>query len=321
MKKLIIVLICLAFTLIMLTVYININTNRQIASMLETATDSNYRYKTNYVNNNSQVIKVIHAPETVSFAGEELPLSHFDVRESFERELNQIIYSHNLTLLTMRLSGRYFNIIDSILKTYGVPEDFKYLCVAESNLQNAISPAKAVGFWQFLSETGKQYHLEINDEVDERYHFEKSTVAACKYLKESYQKYHNWTLAAASYNMGNKNLNKAIENQQTNNYYDLMLNSETIRYLYRIAAYKTIFANPELYGFYISENDKFKPFKYYEITVNYSIKDIADFAKKHNTNYKMIKILNPWLRKNKLTNRAKKAYKIKIPIKNSRNID
>jgi hypothetical protein len=289
--------------------------------MLETATDSNYRYKTNYVNNNSQVIKVIHAPETVSFAGEELPLSHFDVRESFERELNQIIYSHNLTLLTMRLSGRYFNIIDSILKTYGVPEDFKYLCVAESNLQNAISPAKAVGFWQFLSETGKQYHLEINDEVDERYHFEKSTVAACKYLKESYQKYHNWTLAAASYNMGNKNLNKAIENQQTNNYYDLMLNSETIRYLYRIAAYKTIFANPELYGFYISENDKFKPFKYYEITVNYSIKDIADFAKKHNTNYKMIKILNPWLRKNKLTNRAKKAYKIKIPIKNSRNID
>jgi hypothetical protein len=243
------------------------------------------------------------------------------VRESLERELNQIAYSHHLTLLTIRLSGRYFGIIDSLLQKNGVPEDFKYLCVAESNLQNLISPAKAVGFWQFLSETGKSYNLEINDEVDERYSIEKSTIAACGYLKESYRKYKSWTLAAASYNTGQGNIDKIVENQKTSNYHDMMLNPETIRYIYRILAYKIIFNNPELYGFYVSENDKYKSFKYYEITLNDSIIDIADFAKKYNTNYKMIKLFNPWLRKNTLTNSKKKSYKIKIPTKDSRNSD
>jgi hypothetical protein len=321
MKKGFMFLVCLIFALMILIVYINIVHSKQIASVLTAITNCNYRYISNGNNDNSQTVKVIHAPESASFAGEELPLQYFDVRESLERELNQIVYSHSSTLFTIRLSGRYFGIIDSILKAQGLPEDFKYLCVAESNLQNAISPAKAVGFWQFLSEVGQYYGLEINDEIDERYNIEKSTIAACKYLKESYKKYHNWALAAASYNMGMTNLNKVIENHQSNNYYDLMLNPETIRYIYRILAYKIIFANLEKYGFYISENEKFKPLDYYEITVNYPINNIAEFAKKHNTNYKMIKILNPWLRKSKFTNKARKSYKIKIPTENFRNAD
>ncbi|MDR1552823.1 MAG: lytic transglycosylase domain-containing protein [Prevotellaceae bacterium] len=318
MKKTFIFLSCLIFFLIILIVYVNAKGDNKTNSNTEKCICSDCEKKANINSINQQIINVIHVPESVSFAGEELPLSYFDVRESLERELNQITYSHSQTLLTIRLSGRYFGIIDSILKKQGIPDDFKYLCVAESNLQNAISTAKAVGFWQFLSGVGEYYGLEINEEVDERYNVEKSTVAASKYLKESYQKYHNWTLAAASYNMGTTNLNKVIENQQTANYYDLMLNPETIRYLYRIAAYKIIFNNPELYGFYISENEKFKPFKYREITVNYPIKSIAKFAKKHGTNYKMIKLLNPWLRKNTLTNKTKKSYKIKIPTENFR---
>jgi hypothetical protein len=269
-------------------------------------------------NINSQVIRLIHIPESISFAGENVPLEYFDVRESLERELNQIAYSHHQTLLTLRLSRRYFGIIDSILKKHNVPDDFKYLCVAESNLQNLISPAKAVGFWQFLAETGKEYGLEINDEVDERYHIEKATVAACAYLKKAYQKYNSWTLAAASYNMGIANTDKAIKSQKANNYYDLMLNSETIRYVYRILAYKLIINNPESYGFYITENEKFNSFKYYEITINGSINSLADFAKEHSTNYKVIKILNPWLRKDILTNKTKRSYKVKIPVKNFR---
>ncbi|MDR2292749.1 MAG: lytic transglycosylase domain-containing protein [Prevotellaceae bacterium] len=318
MKKAFIFLIYLIFALLTLTVYIkNKNSEKNISTLMPTANGNNEQ-QGNPINTNSQNIKVIHAPESAFFAGEELPLSYSDVRESLERELNQITYSHSATLLTIRLSGRYFGTIDSILKKHGLPDDFKYLCVAESNLQNAISPAKAVGFWQFLSDVAEYYGLEVNDEVDERYNIEKSTVAACKYLKDAYQKYHNWQLAAASYNMGMTNLNKVIENQQMHNYCDLILNTETGRYLYRIVAYKIILSNPELYGFHIADNEKFKPFKFYEIAVNYPIMNLAEFAKKHNTNYKIIKILNPWLRKNQLTNRAKKTYKIKIPAENFR---
>ncbi|MDR3286668.1 MAG: lytic transglycosylase domain-containing protein [Prevotellaceae bacterium] len=322
MKKGLIFLAGLVSALIILIMYENlIRTDKKDHDTEIKITDSDYEQPMPPDSCNSQVIKVIHSPESITFAGEEVPLHYFDVRESLERELNQIAYSHQQTLLTIRLSGRYFRIIDSILQKNGVPEDFKYLCVAESNLQNLISPAKAVGFWQFLSETGKEYNLEINDEIDERYSIEKSTVAACEYLKESYKKYGSWTLAAASYNTGRKNIDNVVENQKTSNYHDMMLNSETIRYIYRILAYKIVFDNPELYGFYVPENDKYKSFKYYEITLNYSIKDLADFAKKYDTNYKMIKLFNPWLRKNILTNSKKKSYKIKIPTKDFRNAD
>ena len=269
-------------------------------------------------NISSQIVKVIHAPEVLTFAGENVPLHYVDVAEALERELSQITYSHHSTLLTIRLSGRYFGIIDSILKAHDVPEDFKYLCVAESNLQNLISPANAVGFWQFLSATGKHYGLEINDEVDERYDIEKSTIAACRYLKDSYRKYNSWTLSAASYNTGMGNVDNAIENQQTNDYYNMILHVETSRYLFRILAYKIILSNPESYGFYVAEKDKFKSLKSYDIIINTPIKSIAEFAKNQGTNYKMIKILNPWLRKHTLSLKGKQSYKIKIPTADSR---
>ena len=292
--------------------------DKDVQSTTAATFDAGYSEQAKENNINAQIVKIIHAPESLTFAGENVPLEYFDVVESLERELAQITYSHHSTLLTIRLSGRYFGIIDSLLKAEGVPEDFKYLCVAESNLQNLTSPAKAVGFWQFLEQTGKHYGLEINDEVDERYDIEKSTIAACKYLKDSYRKYKNWTLAAASYNTGAGNIDKAIENQKTNDYYDMVLHIETSRYLFRILAYKIILNSPELYGFYVAENDKFKPFKIHEITVNEQIDNIADFAQKYGTNYKMLKIFNPWLRKHILSNKSKKPYKIKIPTQNSR---
>ncbi|MDR3227587.1 MAG: lytic transglycosylase domain-containing protein [Prevotellaceae bacterium] len=321
-KKGLILLAGWAFVLIVLLVYENlIRTDKKNQSTEIEITDNEYEQPKSSDSYSPQIIKAIQSPASITFAGEEVPLQYFDVRESLERELNQIAYSHHLTLLTIRLSKRYFGIIDSLLRKNGVPEDFKYLCVAESNLQNLISPAKAVGFWQFLPETGKAYNLEINEEVDERYSIEKSTLAACEYLKESYKKYKNWTLAAASYNMGQGNIDKVVENQKTSNYHDMMLNAETIRYVYRIVAYKIIFSNPELYGFYVPENDKYISLKYYEITLNDSIHDMTVFAKKYNTNYKMIKFFNPWLRKNSLTNDKKKSYKIKIPIKDFRSAD
>jgi hypothetical protein len=288
-------------------------------------TSSNTSESTEIVNKNDnninlQYIRVIHAPKSATFAEEEVPLEYFDIVESFERELTQIAYSHQHTLLTVRLAGRYFGLLDSLLQQNNVPTDFKYLCVAESNLQNIISPAKAVGFWQFLQSTGKQYGLEINDEVDERYNIEKSTVATCSYLKDAYKKYGNWTLAAASYNTGVGNIDKIIESQKTNNYYDMILHPETTRYIFRILAYKTILSNPENYGFYLTEEEKFEPFKYSEITINKSIPNIAEFAKEHDTNYKIIKILNPWLRKDSLTNKLGKTYKIKIPAKGFREV-
>jgi hypothetical protein len=315
MKNVLIFLSGLIVAFVILIVHVNVKDKKNEDTII---TNCQHEIQINSDSVNLQFVRVMHAPKSVFFADEEVPLHYFDVRESLERELNQIAYSHHATLLTIRLSGRYFGVIDSILREQGVPSDFKYLCVAESNLQNAISSAKAVGFWQFMPETGKQYGLEINDEIDERYNFEKSTIAACRYLKDAYRKYDNWELAAAAYNMGTANLTKVVENQKSNNYYDLMLNPETARYLYRILAYKIILNNPEWYGFYISENEKYNPLKFYEITVNDKIDNIADFAKKHGTNYKMIKILNPWLRKHALTNKAKKSYKIKIPAKNFR---
>jgi hypothetical protein len=321
-RKFIFLLGGLIFVCATLIIYENVHArdnNEKAENLLIAVADSTYTEQPNGVN--SQIVKVIHAPDTLTFAGETVPLHYFDVAEALERELAQITYSHHTTLLTIRLSGRYFGVIDSILKEQGVPEDFKYLCVAESNLQNLISPAKAVGFWQFLSETGKHYGLEINDEVDERYHVEKSTIAACKYLKDSYRKYKSWTLSAASYNTGAGNIDKAVESQKTTDYYDMILHIETSRYLFRILAYKIILNNPELYGFYIPEKDKFKPFKFYETTVNIPIDNIADFAEKHETNYKMIKLFNPWLRKHTLTNKAKKSYKIRIPTQNARFLD
>lgn len=260
----------------------------------------------------------IPIPEKMSFSGEEVPLNFFDVRESLDRELQLNTYWHSQTLLLLKRSSRFFPTIETILKEKGVPDDFKYLVVAESALANEVSPAKAVGFWQILEKTGKELGLEINKEVDERYSIEKSTRAACDFLLKSYKKFGNWTMAAASYNFGSNGINKQIDRQNNESYYNLVLGEETGRYLYRILAFKVIFENPKKYGFNLTTKNLYPPYKYYDVVVDSSITNIANFAERFNTNYKMLKNFNPWLRENYLPNVSKKKYLIHIPEKDYR---
>jgi len=257
-------------------------------------------------------------PEKVDFAGEPLPLHFFDVRESLERELIVNMNFHSNTLQCIKRINRYFPVIERILAANGIPDDFKYLALIESDLMNKISPAGATGFWQFMRAAASDYGLEVTAEVDERYHFEKSTVAACKYLNDAYRIFGSWTMAAASYNMGRAGLSNQVRRQKCNDYYDLLLNEETSRYIYRIAAVKTIMSDPQKYGFFVPEEEKYKAIPYIEVEVKTAVPDFADFAAQHQTNYKMLKYLNPWLRDNKLTNAARKTYIIKIPAEGAR---
>jgi membrane-bound lytic murein transglycosylase D len=251
-------------------------------------------------------------PGEVEFAGEKVPLGNFDTRESLEREIIVNTYWHSQTLLLLKRSKRYFPTFDSILSHYGIPLDFKYLAVAESGLEMVVSPSNAVGFWQFLEGTAGDYNMEVNDMVDERYHVEKSTEAACKYLLESYNKYGNWTMAAASYNRGRRFISEQIEKQKQNSYYNLLLGQETERYLFRIIAFKLLFENPGDYGF-IVKDEGYKPIPYYNFKVIEDIEDFGSFAIEHQTNYKILKKLNPWLRQNYLLVRDNREYVIKLP--------
>ena len=255
----------------------------------------------------------IPLPDSLKFANEEVPLKYFDVRESLDRELQLNTYWHSQTLLILKRAHRYFPIIEPILKEKGVPDDFKYLAIAESALAQEVSPVKAVGFWQFLEKTGKEYGLEINKEVDERYNIEKSTRAACDYLLKSYAKFHNWTIAAAAYNFGSHGIDKQIDRQNDESYYNLVLGEETGRYVYRILAFKVIHENPKKYGFVLTNGNLYPALKYNSVEVDSSIKSITRFAERFNTNYKMIKTFNPWLRENYLPNVNRKKYKILIP--------
>jgi membrane-bound lytic murein transglycosylase D len=261
----------------------------------------------------SFIVSGVVLPEKIDFANEPVPLEDFDVKEGLERELLINAYWHSQTLMLIKRSARYFGTIEPILKKYGIPDDFKFLALAESGFTNTVSPAGAVGFWQFISATGKDYGLEINSEVDERYHLEKSTGAACKFFITSHNLYKSWTMTAASYNMGRRGLNRQIERQYTKNYYDILLNEETARYLYRIIALKLILNEPRKYGLDVAPDEYYKPVPYSEIKVNYPIKDLALFAYEKGTNYKMLRLLNPWLRDNFLTNKEAKTYTIKIP--------
>jgi hypothetical protein len=254
-----------------------------------------------------------HIPDKLEFCGEMVPLKYYDVFESLEREVLVNTYYHSQTILFVKKANRYFPVIEPILKANNIPDDFKYLVVAESGLANVVSPAQATGFWQLLKSTANDYGLEVNDEVDERYHLEKSTVAACKFLQDSYKKYENWTLVAASYNVGRRGIDRQIERQGENEYYDLLFNEETARYLFRILAIKLVLTDPTVYGFEIKPDELYKPVSYKEITIHESVPDIGAFAREHGTNYKMLKYLNPWLRDNKLTNSKQKEYTIKIP--------
>lgn len=255
----------------------------------------------------------IELPESMTFCGEEVPLDLFYVRERLERELIVNSYLHSGTLLLLKRSSRWFPIMESIMEKHGLPEDFKYLAMIESSLTNAVSPSKAVGFWQFLEGTGKEYNLEINKEVDMRYNVEKETVAACKYLKSSYGKFGSWTLAAAAFNCGNGRVSRTQEEQRVDSYYDMLLPEETQRYIFRILALKLITENPEKYGFQISNNGWYRPYETKTVTVTESIPSLADFAYEQGTNLKMLKYFNPWLRSNSLTISAGNSYEIKIP--------
>lgn len=252
-------------------------------------------------------------PEKLDFAGEEVPMDQWDVRERLDRELLVNTYWHSNTLLCIKRARRWFPIIEPILKANGVPDDFKYLALIESGLTNVISPAGATGYWQFIDETGKGYGLEINDQIDERYHVEKSTQAACHYLIDAYDKYGSWAMAAASYNMGIGGPIRQMERQNETTYWELLLNEETGRYVYRILAMKEILNNADKYGFVIRPSDLYEPLEAKSITIDSSITDLAAFANSFNISYKELKLYNPWLRQNYLKNKEKKSYEIKLP--------
>jgi len=252
-------------------------------------------------------------PAQIDFAGEATPLNISDVKERFDREL---LVNANLdasTLLILKRANRAFPVIEPILKQYGVPDDFKYLAVIESGLVNAVSPAGAKGVWQFMPATAKEKGMEVNDYVDERYHLQKSTEAACKYLLEAKNKFGSWTLAAASYNGGVTGVNRQIEMQKVTNYYDLLLTEETSRYVFRILALKEIMKNPQLYGFTVMPQELYENIPTRKIEVDTTIEDLASFALAQGINYKILKIHNPWLRDKKLLNLTGKKYTIEIP--------
>jgi len=263
----------------------------------------------------------VEIPARVTFAGEPVPLDLFDVKESLDRELLSNTYFHSQTIRLIKLANRYFPQIEPVLKEHNIPDDFKYLAVAESGLAQMVSPAKAVGFWQLLRGTALEYGLEVNQEIDERYHVAKSTEVACRYLAESFGKYGNWTMTAASYNAGRRGVDREIERQKKENYYDLLLNEETARYLYRVLAFKLIFEDPEAYGFNLSGNDLYPEVPTYTVVIDSAVADFADFAFQHGTNYKILKYFNPWLRDNKLDNPSRRSYEITLPRKGYRRPD
>ncbi|HEX6914717.1 MAG TPA: lytic transglycosylase domain-containing protein [Chitinophagaceae bacterium] len=257
--------------------------------------------------------KVPRLPETMSFAGEKVPLDRREIREAFDRELLFNYYQQQNILYMLKLANRYFPMIEARLKANGVPEDFKYLCVAESNIQNLTSRAGAKGFWQFMPGTAPAYELEISNDVDERFHPGKSTDAACVYLKQAYRKFGSWTAAAASYNCGIGGYNAQAAFQGTRQYYDLMLPEETNRYIFRILSFKQLLGNPQQMGYALEEEDLYAPVDTREVKVTSSIPDLAVFARQQGTNYKMLKLLNPWLRSSKLAVKPGKTYVIELP--------
>lgn len=252
-------------------------------------------------------------PTEVDFADEGMPMEIPDVRERFDRELLVNANLHASTILIIKRANRAFKIIEPILEKNGVPNDFKYLAVIESSLINAVSPSGAKGVWQFMPATAKEIGMEVNDCVDERYHLEKSTEAACKFLLAAKEKFGSWTLAAASYNGGITGVNKQIDLQKVSNYYDLLLNEETSRYVFRILALKEIMKAPEKFGFAVPKQDLYELYPTRKIEIDSTVTNLADFAIRQGVNYKILKLYNPWLRDSKLENKVRKKYVIELP--------
>ncbi|MCP4884739.1 MAG: lytic transglycosylase domain-containing protein [Flavobacteriales bacterium] len=276
-------------------------------------TENGFRVDSSGVEAYNYKIKALKIPEDLSFAGEKVQINKTDIRERIDRELLVNTYWQSNALLWFKRTNKYFPVIEPILKEKGVPDDFKYLSVIESDLRNVSSPAGARGMWQMLKDAGRENGLEINDNVDERYHLEKATKAACDYLIEAKERLGNWTLAAAAYHAGNYGIEKRLKEQMVDSYYDVLAGENTERYVPRIVAAKEILSNPEKYGFEFDKDDLYELGPTYVVQVDTAITNIADFAKKFDTNYKELKMYNPWLRQNKLNNKSRKLYEIKIP--------
>ena len=260
----------------------------------------------------------VEVPESMTFAGEKISFDRYDKRERMDRELNSFTYFHSTTMLLFKRANRIFPIIEPILKKQGLPDDLKYLAVIESSLDyRAVSPARATGLWQFMESTAKQYGLEVTSDVDERYHIEKSTAAASRYLRDAYRKYGSWSGAALSYNGGQGRITTEMNKQQAEDALDLWLVEETSRYYYRMLAIKLVFENPQQYGFVIKPGHLYKPMEFKEVIVNSSIPELATFAKGNNITYAQLKDFNSWLRSTKLSNASGKSYTILIPTRES----
>ncbi|MCG1036921.1 lytic transglycosylase domain-containing protein [Polaribacter sargassicola] len=269
----------------------------------QTSTDKTYR------------IKALKLPANLNLAGERVPIENPNIKERMDRELLVNTYWQSNGLLLIKRANKYFPILEPLLKKYGLPDDFKFLALAESAFIDETSSAGAAGMWHFMKATGKEYGLEINSNVDERYNIEKSTKVAAEYLKKAKQRFGSWTLAAASYNAGIYGVSKRLKTQQVDSYYDALLPNETERYVFRILALKEVISNPKKYGFIFDNDDLYTLPKTKTIKVDTAIANIASFAKKFGITYKELKLHNSWLRENKLNNKSRKLYEIKIPIK------
>ncbi len=290
-----------------------------ISSLLIFATKSNNSKAEDSVTTNNKntsetyKIRALKIPANLTFAGEHVPIEKEDIKERIDRELLVNTYWQSNGLLLFKRTSKYFPIIEPILEKNGIPNDFKYLAVIESGLQNVTSPAGAKGFWQLMKPTAKENGLEVNSNVDERYHLEKATQVACNYLKKAKERFGSWTMAAAAYNAGNAGIARKIKTQKVTDYYDLLLADETQRYVPRMVALKEILTNPQKYGFIFENNDLYKLAPTKLIKVDTIISDIAQFSKDLGINYKVLKLHNSWLRENKLNNNSRRLYQIKIP--------
>ena len=261
-------------------------------------------------------------PSSVPFCGKLIDITRYDMREAYDRELSSFTYFHSTTMLLIKRANRYFPVIEPILKANGIPDDFKYLMVIESNLNSiARSPAGAAGLWQFMPTTGREFGLEVNENVDERYHIEKATVAACKYFKQAYAKYGDWIAVSAAYNAGQARISSQLEKQLASHAMDLWLVEETSRYMFRLLAAKEIFSNPQRYGFLLKREHLYPPIPYKEVTVSTPINDLSEYAKKQGITYAQLRDANPWLRETSLKNRSGKSYVLHIPTQEGMHYD
>lgn len=261
-------------------------------------------------------------PNQVSFDGETIDLRRYDRRERMDREMMAFTYMHSTTMLLIKRANRYFPVIEPILKANGIPDDFKYLMVIESSLNNiARSPAGAAGLWQFMPATAKEFGLEVNENVDERYNTKKATIAACKYFKQAYAKYGDWMAVSAAYNAGQGRISSQLDKQLASHAMDLWLVEETSRYMFRLLAVKEVFSNPQRFGFLLKQEHLYPIIGYKEVTIKTPIDSLDAYAQQQGITYAQLRDANPWLRDHSLPNKSGKSYVLQIPTQEGMNYD